>query len=308
MTPTLNILGLVGTGVMGSGIAQIAAQAGSQVLLFDVNAAAVAQAHAGVLAQWDKLLEKGRIDATQHLAYKSRLRPAATLADLAACGLVIEAAIERLDIKRALFAELEGIVGPDAVLATNTSSLSVTAIGAGLQRPQRLAGFHFFNPVPLMKIVEVVRGELTDPQVIERLVTLAGHAGHFAATTPDSPGFLVNHAGRAFGPEALRILGEGIATPAQIDRILKDCLGFRMGPFELVPRHLPCGDGVASHPVLPGSALHPIGAGATPSGQWLVGAQNRAGLLSLPGWQCGRGSAAGAAAGGHHPAILAGLR
>ena len=227
-------VGIVGTGAMGRGIAQIAAQAGSQVLLFDVNAAAVAQAHAGVLAQWDKLLEKGRIDATQHLAYKSRLRPAATLADLAACGLVIEAAIERLDIKRALFAELEGIVGPDAVLATNTSSLSVTAIGAGLQRPQRLAGFHFFNPVPLMKVVEVIAGLKTDPAVCAGLSDYARQMGHTPVQAQDTPGFIVNHAGRAYGTEALRIVGEGVADFATIDRILKDQVGFKLGPFELM--------------------------------------------------------------------------
>ena len=227
-------VGIVGAGAMGRGIAQIAAQAGSQVHLFDVNAAAVQQAHAAVLAQWDKLLEKGRIDAAQHQAYKASLQPAATLADLAPCDLVIEAAIERLDIKRKLFADLEDIVGPDAVLATNTSSLSVTAIGAGLKRPQRLAGYHFFNPVPLMKVVEVIAGLKTDPAVCVGLSAYAREMGHTPVQAQDTPGFIVNHAGRAYGTEALRIVGEGVADFATIDRILKDQVGFKLGPFELM--------------------------------------------------------------------------
>ena len=227
-------VGIVGAGAMGRGIAQIAAQAGSQVHLFDVNAAAVQQAHAAVLAQWDKLLEKGRIDAAQHQAYKACLQPAATLADLAPCDLVIEAAIERLDIKRKLFADLEDIVGPDAVLATNTSSLSVTAIGAGLKRPQRLAGYHFFNPVPLMKVVEVIAGLKTDPAVCAGLSAYAREMGHTPVQAQDTPGFIVNHAGRAYGTEALRIVGEGVADFATIDRILKDQVGFKLGPFELM--------------------------------------------------------------------------
>lgn len=227
-------VGIVGAGAMGRGIAQIAAQAGSQVHLFDVHAAAVQQAYAAVLGQWDKLLEKGRIDAAQHQAYKSRLQPAATLAELAPCGLVIEAAIERLDIKRKLFADLEDIVGPDTVLATNTSSLSVTAIGAGLKRPQRLAGYHFFNPVPLMKVVEVIAGLKTDPAVCANLSAYAREMGHTPVQAQDTPGFIVNHAGRAYGTEALRIVGEGVADFATVDRILKDQVGFKLGPFELM--------------------------------------------------------------------------
>ena len=227
-------VGIVGAGAMGRGIAQIAAQAGSQVHLFDVNAAAVQQAHTAVLAQWDKLLDKGRIDAAQHQAYKANLQPAHALADLAPCDLVIEAAIERLDIKRKLFADLEDIVGPDAVLATNTSSLSVTAIGAGLKRPQRLAGYHFFNPVPLMKVVEVIAGLKTDPAVCTGLSAYARAMGHTPVQAQDTPGFIVNHAGRAYGTEALRIVGEGIADFATIDRILKDQVGFKLGPFELM--------------------------------------------------------------------------
>ena len=148
--PTFPRVGIVGTGAMGRGIAQIAAQAGSTVLLFDTQADAIAKARDALGAQWDKLVDKGRLDATDAAAHKQRLRPAARLAELAGCDLVVEAIVEKLDVKQGLFAELEGVVGPDAVLATNTSSLSVTAIAAGLKRPQRFAGYHFFNPVPLM--------------------------------------------------------------------------------------------------------------------------------------------------------------
>src|SRR5690606_16904862 len=138
------------------------------------------------------------------------------------------------DVKQKLFVELEALVGPEAILATNTSSLSVTAIARACQKPERVAGFHFFNPVTLMKLVEVVRGARTDESVVQRLAALAEKAGHFPAVTPDTPGFLVNHLGRAYATEAQRILAEGIASPEQIDRILRDGPGFPMGPFELV--------------------------------------------------------------------------
>jgi 3-hydroxybutyryl-CoA dehydrogenase len=142
--------------------------------------------------------------------------------------------VERLDAKQALFAQLEAVVGPHAVLATNTSSLAVTAIGATLRRPERLAGFHFFNPVPLMKVVEVIAGLKTDPAVCESLSHYARQMGHTPVQAQDTPGFIVNHAGRGFGTEALRIVGEGVADFATIDRILRDQVGFKLGPFELM--------------------------------------------------------------------------
>ncbi|MDH4609065.1 3-hydroxyacyl-CoA dehydrogenase [Pseudomonas sp. BN102] len=230
---TFKRIGVIGSGAMGRGIAQLFASAGVEVLLHDSHAEAIEQALAYNRDLLERAAAKGKLSAEALAATLARMRPAQSLGELAECDLLIEAIVENLEAKQSLFRELEQLVGADAVLASNTSSLSISLIASACQRPQRVAGFHFFNPVPLMKVVEVVRGELTDPQVIERLVTLTGQAGHFAAVTPDSPGFLVNHAGRAYGPEALRILAEGIATPAQIDRILKDCLGFRMGPFEL---------------------------------------------------------------------------
>ncbi|WHZ11810.1 MAG: 3-hydroxyacyl-CoA dehydrogenase / Enoyl CoA hydratase [Burkholderiaceae bacterium] len=234
MEPIYAKVGIVGAGAMGRGIAQIAAQAGSIVRLFDTQAAAVAAARESVGSQWDRLQAKGRMTAEQVADQKQRLVAADSIAALADCNLVIEAVVERLDVKKALFAELESAVAPDAVLATNTSSLSVTAIAAGLKRPQRFAGYHFFNPVPLMRVVEVVAGLKTDPAVCADLAAYARQMGHTAVQAQDTPGFIVNHAGRGYGTEALRIVGEGVADFATIDRILKDQAGFRLGPFELM--------------------------------------------------------------------------
>jgi 3-hydroxybutyryl-CoA dehydrogenase len=227
-------VGIVGTGAMGRGIAQIAAQAGSTVKLMDAQAGAAEKAREAICAQWDKLVEKGRLEAAAAKGHKDRLLLAGTLADLAGCDLVIEAIVERLDVKRALFAELEALVPASAVLASNTSSLSVTAIAAALKHPERLAGFHFFNPVPLMKVVEVIAGLKTSPAVCEGLSQYARQMGHTPVQAQDTPGFIVNHAGRGFGTEALRIVSEGIADFATIDRILRDQAGFKLGPFELM--------------------------------------------------------------------------
>jgi 3-hydroxybutyryl-CoA dehydrogenase len=204
------------------------------VRLFDTQAGAVARARDELFTQWDKLQEKGRMDAAAVQACKQRVLPAASLADLAGCQLVIEAVVERLDVKKSLFAELEALVADDAVLATNTSSLSVTAIAAGLKRPERCAGYHFFNPVPLMKVVEVVAGLKTDAAVCQALADYARQMGHTPVQAQDTPGFIVNHAGRGYGTEALRIAGEGVADFATIDRILRDQVGFKLGPFELL--------------------------------------------------------------------------
>ena len=147
---------------------------------------------------------------------------------------MVEAVVERLDVKQALFAQLESIVAPAAVLATNTSSLSVTAIAAKLIHPQRFAGYHFFNPVPLMKVVEVIAGLKTDAAVCQQLCGYAKQMGHTPVLAQDTPGFIVNHAGRGYGTEALRIVSEGVADFATIDRILRDQVGFKLGPFELM--------------------------------------------------------------------------
>ncbi len=234
MTIQFHQIGIVGAGAMGRGIAQIAAQAGSQVYLFDMQNEASETARVAIFTQWDKLADKGRLDPTQVAAFKARVTCADSLTELGGCDLVVEAVIERLDVKSRLFSELESIVREDAVLATNTSSLSVTAISAQLKHPQRFAGFHFFNPVPLMKLVEVIGGLKTEPSVCAALSAYARQIGHTPVQAQDTPGFIVNHAGRGFGTEALRIVSEGVADFATIDRILKDQAGFKLGPFELM--------------------------------------------------------------------------
>ncbi|HYE70144.1 MAG TPA: 3-hydroxyacyl-CoA dehydrogenase [Aquabacterium sp.] len=234
MQTQYNTVGVVGAGAMGRGIAQMAAQAGSIVKLHDTQPEAVAKAVAELGGQWDRLQEKGRMDPEAVSACKRRLVVAPSLQELADCDLVVEAVVERLDVKQGLFAQLEAVVGADAVLATNTSSLSVTAIASKLKRPQRFAGYHFFNPVPLMKVVEVVAGLKTDPGICQGLAAYARQMGHTPVQAQDTPGFIVNHAGRGYGTEALRIVGEGVADFATIDRILKDQVGFKLGPFELM--------------------------------------------------------------------------
>ncbi len=219
---------------MGQGIAQIAAQAGLQVLLFDNRLQAADHARQAIRQQWQKLADKGRITSDQAGQWLERLVTVETLEGFKGCELVVEAIVEQLDAKRDLFLQLETIVAADAILASNTSSLSITALAAPLSRPERFAGFHFFNPVPLMKVVEVVGGLKTAPATCERLSDLARRMGHAPVAAQDTPGFIVNHAGRGFGTEALRIVGEGVADFATVDRILRDQVGFRLGPFELM--------------------------------------------------------------------------
>jgi 3-hydroxybutyryl-CoA dehydrogenase len=226
-------LGIVGTGIMGRGIAQIAAQAGIAVVLYDTRADAAPAAREYVAGQFSRLAEKGRITADAAAAATGRIEIAHVLTQLSTCHVVIEAIVENLDAKRDLFSKLEGIVAADALLASNTSSLQVTAIAAGCRHPERVGGFHFFNPVPLMKVVEVIGGVMTAPWVGEALTALARRMGHVPVRAQDTPGFIVNHAGRGYGTEALACLREGVAEFQDMDRILREAAGFRMGPFEL---------------------------------------------------------------------------
>ena len=234
MQSIFKTVGIVGTGAMGRGIAQMAAQAGSQVLLFDVQSGAAEAATQALQSTWQTLQTKGKLDESQVGTYVARLQIAESVAALAPCDLVVEAVVERLDVKQRLFAELEDIVSPTAVLATNTSSLSVTSIAAALKRPGQLAGYHFFNPVPLMRVVEVIAGLKTSDVVCQQLTDYTRQFGHTPVSAQDTPGFIVNHAGRGYGTEALRVAGERVADFATIDRILKDQMGFRLGPFELM--------------------------------------------------------------------------
>ena len=219
---------------MGRGIAQMAVQAGSDVWLLDSQAGTAQTAIDALNQVWQRLVTKGKLTEEQHNQYLARLTPAADTAALRSCHLIIEAIVERIDIKQRLFSEIESLVAPETVLATNTSSLSVTAIAACLKRPQQLAGFHFFNPVPLMRVVEVIAGLKTSPVVCEQLSTYTRQFGHTPVAAQDTPGFIVNHAGRGYGTEALRVVGERVADFATVDRILREQIGFKLGPFELM--------------------------------------------------------------------------
>ena len=231
-------LGIVGAGIMGRGIAQIAAEAGMTVCLADARREAVDEAVAATAAMIRRGAEKGRLSRDAAEAACARILATDAGAErgwapFADCDLVIEAVVERMEVKHAVLIGLEAVVGDDCILATNTSSLSVTGLAAAARRPERVAGFHFFNPVPLMKVVEVIGGLLTDAAVVERLAAIARRLGHRPVVATDTPGFLVNHAGRAYGTEALRLVQEGVASFADVDRVMTEAAGFRMGPFEL---------------------------------------------------------------------------
>jgi 3-hydroxybutyryl-CoA dehydrogenase len=243
----LKQVGIVGSGAMGRGIAQLLAQSGFPVKLFDSQPAALVAAMTGLTQTFDTLVAKSKIDTLARNTALSRLATVEQLEQLSDCDLVIEAIVENLDLKRGLFAQLEKIVQSDCILVSNTSSLSITAIAAQCEHPERVAGLHFFNPVPLMKVVEVVRAARTAQSIIERLARNIGLTGHMAVVCSDTPGFVINHAGRGYGTEALKIIGEGVVGPAStdsksyatVDDIMREQvrfngLGFRLGPFELL--------------------------------------------------------------------------
>jgi 3-hydroxybutyryl-CoA dehydrogenase len=226
---------VIGTGVMGRGIAQVAAAAGLTVQLADALPDAVTRAVEYIGGMFDKLAGKGRMTEEEARLAKSRLRPLGSpFAPAPDCDLVIEAVREDLAVKAELFAELERICPEHTVFLTNTSSLSVTAIAATLTDPTRLAGLHFFNPVPLMRLAEVIPGVRTPAWLPSALGDLVRRLGHEPVLAKDAPGFLVNHAGRGLSTEALQILSEALCEPSDVDRIARDVLGLKLGPFELL--------------------------------------------------------------------------
>lgn len=227
-------LGIVGAGAMGSGIAQVAAAAGVRVMIFDTRADAAAKTRSDIERRLQKRVDEGKLKAEDAQATVACLNAVDSIEALANCDVVVEAIVEDLDVKRALFQTLEGVVREDAILASNTSSLPIGAIAAGLKHRKRVAGLHFFNPVPLMRLVEVIPGPETTAEVIDTLVALGERFGRDPVVVRDTPGFLVNLGGRAYTTEALAIVNENVATPAQIDAVVRDCCGFRMGPFELM--------------------------------------------------------------------------
>lgn len=230
----IRTIGVIGAGAMGRGIAQIAAQAGMNVLLYDMSADAVSAARTDLERVWARLVAKERMSADSAADALARVQACADLQAMSAASLVVEAVVERLEVKCGLFQQLEDIVSDDCILASNTSSLSITAIAQACRRPGRVAGFHFFNPVPLMKVVEVIDGLRTDPETGDALMAMAREMGHTPVRATDMPGFIVNHAGRGMNIEGLKVAQESVASFDQIDAIMREQAGFRMGPFELL--------------------------------------------------------------------------
>jgi 3-hydroxybutyryl-CoA dehydrogenase len=229
-----SMVGVIGSGAMGSGIAQVAASSGYKVRLFDTRPEAVEKALADITKAYGRLVEKGRMTAGEADTARARIAGAGSLQDVADAAIVVEAIVENLEVKRALFADLEAIVGDDCILATNTSSISVTAIAAKLRRPQRLVGMHFFNPVPLMALVEVISGLATEQGVADTVYATAAAWGKNPVHAKSTPGFIVNRVARPFYAEGLRLLLEQASDAATIDAVMRDAGGFRMGPFELM--------------------------------------------------------------------------
>lgn len=224
---------VIGAGAMGSGIAQVAAQAGHEVYLHDQREGAAAAGRDGVAKQLQRRVDKGKMEQQAVDAIVHRIQPVSALSELSESGMVIEAIIEDLEIKQALLAELEALCSKETILATNTSSLSVTALGANLHHPERLIGMHFFNPAPLMALVEVVKGLATDVGVAETVHATATSWGKTPVFATSTPGFIVNRVARPFYAESFRLLQEWAADPATLDAIIREAGSFRMGPFEL---------------------------------------------------------------------------
>jgi len=219
---------------MGRGIAQVSAQAGFEVLLYDVSGTALKSAIAQIKESLRKGVEKGRMTSADATEALSSIHPRKNLSDFGDADFVIEAAVEIMDVKKEIFRKLDQVVAPHTILATNTSSLSVNAIASLTKTPESVVGMHFFNPAPVMQLVEVVRGRLTSEETVKRTCEVAGRMKKTPVVCSDTPGFIVNRIARPFYGEALRLLGEGVATVEEIDRIVRISGGFRMGPFELM--------------------------------------------------------------------------
>ena len=227
-------VGIIGSGTMGSGIAQVAATSGCKVKIYDTNNAALYKAKATLEKILNRLIEKGRIDEVEKNRIQDNISYVDNLKELSDSNLTIEAIIENLDIKKKVFLELESYVADDCIITSNTSSLSIASIAASLQKPERCVGIHFFNPAPLMQLVEVIPAIQTSKEVLEKSIQTISDWNKVVAVAKDTPGFIVNRVARPFYGESLRIYEEGIADFATIDESLKSLGGFRMGPFELM--------------------------------------------------------------------------
>ncbi|MEX3019688.1 3-hydroxyacyl-CoA dehydrogenase [Kluyvera sp. STS39-E] len=233
MSQTLHTVAVIGGGTMGAGIVEVAASAGHQVRLYDISAEAISRAIDGIRQRLLNRVSRGKLSDEQAQALLSRIQPATELSQLADAQLVIEAASERLEIKQALFSQLAEICSSSTLLTSNTSSISITAIAAGIKHPERVAGLHFFNPAPVMKLVEVVSGLATSAEVVEQLCQCVTRWGKQAVRCRSTPGFIVNRVARPYYAEAWRALEEQVATPEVIDAALRDGGGFLMGPLAL---------------------------------------------------------------------------
>ena len=227
-------IGVIGSGTMGSGIAQVAATSGCVVNLYDTNKEALAKSKSNLETTLSKLVEKGKIDTAEKNRISASISYVNALKDLSYSDLVIEAIVENIDVKRKLFSDLENYVAPDTILASNTSSLSIASIAASCVKPERVIGIHFFNPAPLMQLVEVIPAVQTSAEVLEKTTQIISDWKKIVAVAKDTPGFIVNRVARPFYSEALRIYEEGMADFISIDSAMKTLGGFRMGPFELM--------------------------------------------------------------------------
>jgi len=228
------LIGVCGAGAMGRGIVQVASVGGVRVKVFDINKEQLEEAFKFIDNMLGRAVEKGRMQQEARQDAVSRIELVGAISDLSDCEIVIEAATENLEIKKKIFAEIEDVVSDNTIIATNTSSLSVTTIASACKRPERIAGFHFFNPVPLMKLVEVIDGVLTEPCVGDQLMTLGSRMTREPVRLKDAPGFLVNQVGRGYNVETQHLQAECVGEFVDFDRILRDGAGFRMGPFELM--------------------------------------------------------------------------
>lgn len=227
-------IGIIGAGAMGSGIAQVAATNGHQVFVYEVSEASIEKAKKSYDKIFTRLVEKGKFTASQADEIKGRISFSTEFSTLQHSTLVIEAIVENLEVKKKVFSELEKLVSTDCVLASNTSSLSIAALSSALENPSRLLGIHFFNPAPLMPLVEIIPGIPTDEKVTQKAKKIIDSWGKVTVLAKDTPGFIVNRIARPFYGEAIRIYEEGIADFATIDWAMKTIGGFRMGPFELM--------------------------------------------------------------------------
>ncbi|MCW3085525.1 MAG: 3-hydroxybutyryl-CoA dehydrogenase [Bacteroidetes bacterium] len=231
---TSTTIGIIGSGAMGAGIAQVAATAGHTVIVYDNSQAALDKAKSNLDSTLKKLVEKQKITDVNATEIHDRTQFVNDLNAFKNCGLIIEAIVENIDVKQKLFADLESIVSSDCILASNTSSLSIASIASACRAAERVIGIHFFNPAPVMPLVEIIPGILTDAEVVKNSRTLIDAWGKVTVLTKDTPGFIVNRVARSFYGESIRIYEEGIADFATIDWALKTYGGFKMGPFELM--------------------------------------------------------------------------